>query len=94
VFMTWTNHVVLGQVLFPGMTNGMTAIFTDPSSSGIFDGLMSGSLLLLGDVRYQDVDSHDYEIIFKAIRTNSQFEIICLDLRGRFREFFPNLPIK
>jgi hypothetical protein len=77
VIVTWVNRwseAALKQILWPGMTNGENRFYRDPTSPAIYEGIMSGRFKLIGIVSYNDLETNDFSMQIKAVRTNDVFE--------------------
>jgi hypothetical protein len=89
IFHCWSNrwsYAVLNQILWPGMTNGEARFYRDNTSPAFYEGIMSNKLKLFGAAQFKDLQNHDFDMLFKAIRTNDEFEVRCLALGGYFQE--------
>jgi hypothetical protein len=86
-YMIWNHHGLgIHEMLWPGMTNETSRIYTEGPNHDVFAGITTGSLTLIGVVLFKDVHSHEYAMQVSAIRTNSLFEIRNVGLGGYFTE--------
>jgi hypothetical protein len=89
LLVAWSNQwskAVLNEVLMPGFTNSMRTVYRDDHHPEIFTNILCGNCTLIGMARFKDLENHDYEEHFRAVRTNNAFEVRYFDFGGHFRE--------
>jgi hypothetical protein len=95
--IVWSNRwpvAFLNEVLKPNATKATSTVYSDKTSPAVFDGILSGNLVLIGNVHFKDLQNNDYQMAVKAIRTNNEFQVRYINLGGHFQEIEKDFKIK
>jgi hypothetical protein len=84
----------LNEVLQPNASNSTFSVCSDKTSPALFDGIMSGNHVLIGAVHFKDFQNNDYQMAFKAIRTNNEFQVRYVNMGGHFLEIEKDFKMK
>jgi hypothetical protein len=66
--------------------------FSDNAKPSVYEGIIAGRLILVGEIHYKDPLNHDFGATFSAVRTNGEFQVMYPVLLGYFKNAGLQIP--